>query len=103
MWCEDDKMLVILNRFEKKDSFPCECPICGKKAVHSYLHRFDDDEKGAAWVWCGECGAFSHVTYLIPEWWENYPQIDEEELVSDPDYLNKFSDEIDNHISGLIS
>lgn len=103
MWNEDDKMLTLFNQFEKKEPFPCVCPICGKISVHGYLHRFDDDEKGAAWVWCEECGAFSHVTYLIPTWWRNFPGIDEDELVSDPDYLNTFTDKIDNHIKGLIN
>lgn len=103
MWNDKDNMLKIFARFENKEEFPCECPNCGKKKVHGYLHRFEDDDKGGGWVWCESCGAYSHVTILIPDWWKNYPHIDEDELVSDPEYLNEFADSIDKHIADLIS
>ncbi|MCR4609789.1 MAG: hypothetical protein K5750_08885 [Eubacterium sp.] len=97
MWNENDIVLSALNKKDTGDRYPMICPNCGETGIHVYYHRFDDDDKyGAGWIWCSKCRSYAHVRCQIPSWWKNLEIIDEELLESTPDYLEGFSEDIDN-------
>lgn len=104
MWKENDKIINLLNESTLLSSpYPQKCPECNKESVHVYLHRFDEqDEIGAAWIWCSECHSYSHVRYKIPSVWKNCNSIDEEQLDSIPEYLDQHSKNIDQHVNQFI-
>ncbi len=98
MWNENDNILNVLNKNNYDNKFPMICPNCGEAGIHIYYHRFDDsDEYGAGWIWCSKCKSYAHVRCQIPSWWKNLEMVDEELLESTPDYLEGFSEDIDNH------
>lgn len=106
MWKDDDdRIMNILDNIEKKDKerFPIICPICGKREGHLYFHRNrTDDVRGGMWTWCSACCHSAHVTFRLPEWWENLEQIDFEKISSYPDYLEENKRDIDEWINKLI-
>ena len=54
------------------------------------------------WTWCSACCHSAHVTFRLPEWWENLEQIDFEKISSYPDYLEENKRDIDEWINKLI-
>lgn len=76
---------------------PLSCPGCGTTAsVHAYLHRHLA-RSGGVWVWCSECGRFLHDRVQPPEWWQNLPDLHEDELSAVPERLDQLADAIDAH------
>lgn len=67
------------------------------------MHRFQESSgHGTAWLWCGECGSYSHFSYFVPDWWENPEFIDADELDSFVDYPASHAGEIDAWNSKLL-
>ena len=103
MWHNNDGLIQTYNRFiENKEVFPCECPECKNQSVHIYVHSHENNHCGV-WVWCSKCCAFSHMSAQTPSWWKNPVFIDENELCSEPDYLEENSDEIDEWVNSFKS
>ena len=104
MWNDNNDVIMEIydSVINEKNVLPCECPICHKKSVHVYMHRHDE-RHGSIWVWCEECKSYVHMSSIIPNWWENPDFIDEEQLCSEPEYLNSKAKEIDRWINKLIA
>lgn len=101
MWHDNDGIVQIYNGFiESKQTFPCECPECKSQSVHLYIHDHGDNRCGV-WTWCSNCGAFSHMSDQTPSWWKNPVFIDENELCSEPDYLETKFLEIDEWVNSF--
>lgn len=104
MWREnDDKILKILDDlYAKNECFPVNCPICGRKDGHIYLHKHNESrQRGGLWLWCSACHHTSHSSYRLPLWWENLKVLDTAKLVGFPDYLEKNKNDIDKWVNKL--
>lgn len=87
---------------EDDDTFPRKCPCCGALDGHIFMYRYtEEDVYGSAWAWCSDCKEFSHSRYLLPDWWKNYENIDENELHSYPDNLDIQKEKIDKWVNSL--
>ncbi len=64
----------------------CPCPTCGA-SLRFFFHRSDSGPRGGLWIWCADCGRHYHSSCLVPEWWNDIPNIDDEQLEDPPDYL----------------
>lgn len=103
MWINNDKIIEIYeNLGNDNKKFPCECTNCYHKSAHIYMHDHGDKHCGV-WVWCSQCGAYSHVSSITPAWWQNPSFIEANELNSVPENLEKQSVEIDNWVNGLLA
>jgi DNA-directed RNA polymerase subunit M/transcription elongation factor TFIIS len=98
---KDDNLEINKVLFDLPNvSFPAKCPICGEKEYHMYMARFDkNDNHGSGWVWCSKCKNYSHYQYLIPDDYDNCPAINDDNLESEPSYLNDNKDIIDSWIN----
>lgn len=76
------------------------CPCCRGTELHVFFHRHRDD-RGGGWVWCSRCRRYLHATVVIPVWWENLDSVPEAALAGIPRELDRFSGEIDAHLSRL--
>ena len=95
MWIDNDKIMAIFDIAKnEKTYFPCACPICNKNTAHIYIHRHDDKHCGI-WTWCSSCGSYSHMSGESPKWWKNPMFVDDDQLCSEPEYLETISDKID--------
>lgn len=105
MWQNNDKIMNLLEVADKKKfRVPFKCPVCGDESAHVFFYKFDaEDTAGPAWSWCSRCNSYSHVRYRIPEWWKNLCSLDEDELCSTPEYLEKNKTIIDSHLDSIIS
>lgn len=103
MWNDsNDKIMEIMDCVDGKESlFPTRCPICGEKAGHLCIHRYDEHH-GGIWVWCSRCFSFAHMSGIIPEWWENIPDIEAAQLEADPQYLDERHNAIDEWVNDLL-
>ena len=103
MWKDEkDNMLDILDEIEKGQAkFPTVCPNCGSNSTHIYIQDHGDKHCGV-WIWCSECGAYAHMSGQTPNWWKNPVFIDENELCSEPDYLDGKFIEIDEWVNNLV-
>ena len=103
MWNDgNDKIMEIMDRLDDKDSvFPIQCPVCGKKDGHLCIHRYDEHH-GGIWIWCSKCGSYSHMSGIIPDWWENMPGIEEGKLEAEPQYLDERNRAIDHWFNNLL-
>ena len=103
MWNDsNDKIMEIMDRLESRDSaFPVQCPICGEQAGHLYIHRFDE-RHGGIWIWCSNCHAYSHMSGIIPDWWQNMSGIEEDKLEAEPQYLDENNSAIDEWVNNLL-
>lgn len=99
----EDKLNTYLMRIQEGTliNLPGICPVCGRNEVHIYFNRHRTSKIGGVWVWCSSCRHYTHGTYLIPQWWENNPEIIESELTHAPDVLEMVKDEIDKHFNKL--
>lgn len=104
MWKNNDDFIELFECSAKKETeMSYRCPACGEKTAHIFFHRFEvDDIAGPAWSWCSSCKNYAHVRYMIPQWWTNLQEIDEESLCSTPEYLETIKDNIDNHMDKVI-
>lgn len=104
MWNEEDKLMQLVDEMgQGRLTSPAKCPSCGKNGVHYLIYRFDGSSNlGTAWLWCEECGSYTHFSYYVPDWWENPNFIDEEKLDSFVDYPANLTNEIDQWISRLL-
>ena len=101
----EEKLDIYLEHIHEgiRITLPETCPICGQSEVHIYFNRHKTSKIGGVWVWCSSCRHYTHGTYLIPQWWDNYSNIIEKELTHAPDVLEKVKNEIDRHFNGLIN
>lgn len=101
MWNDnDDRIIHLLSLTEDNITFPWKCPICGKQSGHVYMHRHNENH-GGIWTWCSNCHNFTHLSGIIPRWWENYEYLDENKLSSTPEYLDQNAEKIDEWINAL--
>lgn len=101
MWHDDDKISIVYNVIDNPETlFPSICPICNKQAAHVYVSRHNN-QHGGIWAWCSACGASSHMSGIVPLWWQNPDFIDECLLSAEPDYLNSMADRIDSWMNSL--
>ena len=104
MWKDDDRIEIAIDAILKKvtKDVPLVCPICGKKQVHYYIHKWSEQSlRGGIWVWCSQCRCFSHGTIKVPEWWENSDSIPISQLNSLPDYLEDNKHKVDSYVNNL--
>lgn len=102
MWNDNDKMAEIINvANDGGTQFPCQCPVCHNRSAHIYVHSHNKKHCGL-WAWCSECGASSHMSGETPVWWVNPDFVDENQLCSDPSYLDEMSDPIDGWVNSLV-
>ena len=104
MWNENDNLMQLVDDMgQAKLPSPAKCPVCGKEGVHYLMHRFEEPKgRGSAWLWCGECGSYTHFSYFVPDWWENPKFIDAEKLDSFVDYPADHAEELDAWNSELL-
>lgn len=101
MWHDDDRMGIIYNIINNpKIMFPHICPICNKRTAHVYISRHSN-QRGGIWTWCSACGATSHMSGIVPPWWENPDFIGECLLSAEPYYLDSMASRIDSWINAL--
>ncbi len=102
MWNDNEKIIGIFDKANDGGTqFPCKCPVCQKRSAHVYIYRHNDKHCGI-WTWCKECGASSHMSGETPAWWANPDFVDEDQLCSDPSYLDGISDSIDKWVNSLV-
>lgn len=105
MWNDrDDTLEQVFDRImdKKGGDVPLICPVCGRKQVHFYFHKWNEkSDKGGMWIWCSGCKSFSHGTVQVPEWWENCNEISLNKLNSLPDYLEDHKEKIDHYVNEL--
>ena len=102
MWLDNEKIIEIYNKLNGNNKFPSECPNCKSESAHIYFHSHKENRCGV-WVWCSECGAFAHMSSYTPSWWKNPVFINEDELCSEPTYLESKAVDIDKWVNKLIS
>lgn len=105
MWKDnDDRMVKMLDEIGK-ESYPQKCPICEAQDAHLFMYKPSTDAKvGSSWVWCSACKQYAHMTYRIPQWWENYSRIDPDELCASPEQsLDDNKMHIDEWINALVA
>ena len=95
-----EKIIEIYNDLSKNNKFPSECPNCKSESAHIYFHSHKVNHCGV-WVWCSKCGAFAHMSSYTPNWWKNPVFINEDELCSEPTYLESKATEIDEWVNSL--
>lgn len=101
MWTDNDKIMTLFDKANTGETkFPCECPVCQKQSAHIYIHRHNDRHCGV-WTWCSECRASSHMSGNTPAWWENPDFVDSSKLCSEPTYLDKMADGIDEWVNQI--
>ena len=100
MWKDNDDRIIRLLNIPADKKFPEICPICGKQSGHIYMHRYNENH-GGIWAWCSSCHNYAHLSGIIPCWWENYEEIDENNLNSIPEYLDQNVDRLDSWINNL--
>ena len=100
MWHDNEKIIKIYNGLSKNNKFPSECPNCKSESAHIYFHSHKVNHCGV-WVWCSKCGAFAHMSSYTPNWWKNPVFINEDELCSEPTYLESKATEIDEWVNSL--
>ena len=103
MWIDNDKILAVFDGATNKQEgqFPHLCPICNNRSAHIYVHQHGGEHCGI-WVWCNSCNSFSHMSGVTPDWWENPEFVDENQLCTEPEYLNEISDKIDKWVNNII-
>lgn len=104
MWNDsDDTIMSVFDAAnEKKTTFPAYCPICQQKAAHIYMHRHDAMH-GGIWLWCSFCHSCAHMSGIIPDWWKNPEQVDENMLDGEPEYLDHIAAFIDSWVNSILS
>ena len=85
--------------------YPKKCPLCGKDSIHLLLFKPEKQfSAGGSWIWCSSCNKFSHASVVIPKWWRNFNDLEEDQLFASPEYsIDDKRDEIDKWINKLIS
>jgi hypothetical protein len=78
------------------------CPCCRGLEIHVFFNRHRAD-RGGGWVWCSRCRRYLHATVQVPSWWQNMQSIPEDILTAVPKGLDKFSDDIDEHLARLMA
>ena len=102
MWKDNGKIIEVYNKLSEENiKFPYECPNCRSNSTHIYIQNHNDKHCGL-WIWCSECGAYTHMSGQTPNWWKNPVFIDENELCTEPDYLDGKSIEIDEWVNNLV-
>jgi len=95
MWNCNDKIMSVFDQLnEGALNIPYKCPVCGAHSGHIYIHKHDDKHCGI-WIWCSSCGSYSHMSDETPIWWINPDFVDENQLCSEPEYLEIMKDTID--------
>jgi len=104
MWNSNDDIIKLLEKSTKKEKgISYSCPVCNKRDAHVFFHRFEEDDiAGPAWGWCSSCKNYAHVRYMIPQWWTNLQEIDEDYLCSTPEYLESIKSSIDDHMDMIL-
>jgi hypothetical protein len=71
----DDWNVIFKNSRESLD-LQSECPECHKTTLHQWFDgtNYTPQKLGAVWEWCSNCGACSHGSAIVPNWWK--PQND---------------------------
>ena len=102
MWNDNDDRIMRLLPLagENCSVFPEVCPICGARTGHVYMHRYKEG-RGGIWIWCSSCHSYSHMSSIIPDWWENPEYIDEDKLNHSPECLDQQADILDSWINSL--
>lgn len=75
------------------------CPVCGTPTLHRYyqvgrpIERCIEGNRfvavGASWEWCSTCFCYEHATVLVPDWWSERLQINEQDLTAEPEVLEE--------------
>ena len=97
------KLFDITERYSGDSPFPAACPVCGKKAGHIYMHRYDKENHGGMWAWCSSCGSFSHASCSVPAWWRNMSLFTILDLRATPDNLDTQAPLIDDFVNKLLA
>ena len=103
MWNDgNDRIMEIMNRLDDSESvFPVQCPVCGEKAGHIFMHRYNE-RRGGIWIWCSACRSFSHMSGILPDWWENMHGIEKSRLEAVPRYPDERNNDIDEWVNTLL-
>ena len=103
MWADNnDKIMEIMNNLDGTAGvFPAHCPVCGEKEGHLCIHRYDALH-GGIWIWCSSCNSYMHMSGIIPDWWNNMPDIEEAKLEASPQYLDERKNAIDAWVNNLL-
>lgn len=70
------------------------CPVCGSHSLHRWFHMHTARPSvqhgrrwagsGSEWQWCSACGAYQHMSGLVPQWWQPKLVVPEVDLRHDP-------------------
>lgn len=74
----------------RETNLPEKCPICEKQTLHRYFSSSKKGNKkdGDEWQWCSGCRHYEHMHSLVPDWWNNEPDIDANKLTAIPEVLD---------------
>lgn len=107
MWHDDNddimKLYDIIENHDLDSLLPANCPICGMKAGHIYMHRYDEENHGGLWVWCSSCHTFTHASCKVPDWWRNLSLFTIFDLHGAPDNLDEQAVYIDDFVNKLLA
>lgn len=102
MWEDSREMLKSFNLNLLENRYPDICPECGSADKHILFFRFDDEDvDGGVWMWCSKCHSYTHAHVVVPSAWKNPEFINEDELDTSMDYLEKQKDIIDEWVNNL--
>lgn len=70
------------------------CPVCGAVALHHWYQVGKAEPiyqngvlflgRGGLWQWCHACFSYEHYSALVPFWWKNVLEVDEDRLTALP-------------------
>lgn len=103
MWKDDnDKIMELYDGLLSRNmEFPSVCPVCGEKEGHVHVHAYDELH-GGIWMWCSACRSYAHMSGIIPTWWKNSVITTEDDLISEPTYLEEKKEDIDRWVNNVI-
>lgn len=103
-WHDNDNMFSVYQAYEEgKPEYPVICPECGNRSAHLYINRYKDTHRGGVWVWCSECHAFEHGSYIVPLWWDNHTCVNQANLCgANPEELVQYETVLDDHINSQL-
>lgn len=107
MWIEMNASNVqeILGRtisdLREYEQLPVLCPACCTYNAHVFMHRFKRIKNpDMFWVWCSRCETyFQGKTTIHASFMLNFPEINEERLIDDPDYLESVKKLTDDYMN----
>lgn len=100
-WHDDETKFNGFFDIDADTVFPKLCPICHTESGHIFYYQHGERHAGV-WVWCSHCKAYSHGSYISPEWWKNPPFIRLDKLCHEPDYLEENAADVDKWINELL-